>query len=244
MEEKYFTKLDSSRIPQHVAIIMDGNGRWAKEKGKDRFYGHVQGVESVRTILKEAMFLGVKILTLYTFSEENWQRPEDEVASLMSLLSKVVDDELPELHKEGVCLKVIGELEGLPKASREALMMAIEKTKENDRFTLVLAINYSGRSEILRAANRLKQVEGMITEEKFQKELFCDLPDPDLLIRTGGEQRISNFLLWQLAYTELYFSPVFWPAFGKDELHEAIFDFQSRQRRFGMTGDQIEALKK
>lgn len=244
MEEMHSQQLDMSRIPHHIAIIMDGNGRWAKEQGHDRYYGHVNGVESVRNILKEAIRLGVKMMTLYTFSEENWRRPKDEVSSLMSLLSEVIQDELAELKEEGVRLLVIGDTNVLPKESRDALELAVEETKENDVFSLILAINYSGRTEILRAANQLQKEATPITEESFRRALYKDVPDPDLLIRTGGEQRISNFLLWQMAYTELYFTSVYWPAFDELEFHKAIYDYQNRQRRFGMTGDQIEALKK
>lgn len=243
MELKLSQQLDMNRIPQHIAIIMDGNGRWAKEQGQDRFHGHIHGVESVRNVLKESMRLGVKMMTLYTFSEENWRRPKEEVESLMSLLSKVIHDELAELKAESVRLLIIGDINDLPKESREALEFGVEETKDNDGLTLILAINYSGRTEIVRAAKRLQNSHDEITEESFRRELYHDLPDPDLLIRTGGEQRISNFLLWQMAYTELYFTSVYWPAFDEHELHKAIYDYQNRQRRFGMTGDQIEALK-
>lgn len=234
--------LDMNRIPNHIAIIMDGNGRWAKEQGQDRVFGHVQGVEAVRGVLKESVRLGVKYLTLYTFSEENWSRPQEEVSALMSLLTKVVADELPELMQEGVRLKAIGELSALPEEPRRALQMAIDKTSVNDRITVVLAVNYSGRSEIIAAANRLRSSMEPISEESFREALYQSIPDPDLLIRTGGELRISNFLLWQIAYAELYFTPVYWPAFDEVELRNAIEDYQKRQRRFGMTGDQVDAL--
>lgn len=242
IENMDYPNLDMSRIPNHIAIIMDGNGRWAKEQGQDRVFGHTQGVEAVRGILKESVRLGVKMLTLYTFSEENWQRPKEEVFALMSLLTNVVDDELPELMEEGVKLKAIGELSALPEEPRKALQMAIDKTSMNNRITVVLAINYSGRSEILAAANRLRNSTEPISEEAFKDALYLNVPDPDLLIRTGGELRISNFLLWQIAYTELYFTPVYWPAFDEAELRKAIEDYQKRQRRFGMTGDQVDAL--
>lgn len=243
MDKLTVSRSEEVRIPSHVAIIMDGNGRWAREQNQDRFFGHIRGVETVRVVLKEAILLGIKTLTLYTFSEENWQRPQQEVDALMTLLPKVINDELDELIKEGVRIDVIGELDRLPEISRKALLEAIEQTKENSRFRLILAINYSGRSEIIRAANRLLGEKGPITEQRFREELFSDAPDPDLLIRTGGEQRISNFLLWQMAYTELYFTPVYWPAFGAEEFRKAIQDYQCRQRRFGMTGEQIDALE-
>lgn len=241
MTESILAKIDKDRIPQHIAIIMDGNGRWAKQQGNIRTYGHERGVETVRTILKAASEIGVKTLTLYTFSEENWKRPKEEVETLMRLLVTAVNNELEELKANNIRLEVLGNLEELPKEPREALHKAIEETAERTGCQVVLAINYSGRSELIRAAKQLaKKGCTEIDEKLFAENLYLPtLSDPDLLIRTGGEYRISNFLLWQLAYTELYFTPTFWPDFGKEELYKAILDFQQRERRFGKTGEQV-----
>lgn len=241
MTESILAKIDKDRIPQHIAIIMDGNGRWAKQQGNIRTYGHERGVETVRTILKAASEIGVKTLTLYTFSEENWKRPKEEVETLMRLLVTAVNNELEELKANNIRLEVLGNLEELPKEPREALQRAIEETADRTGCQVVLAINYSGRSELIRAAKQLaKKGCPEIDEKLFAENLYLPtLSDPDLLIRTGGEYRISNFLLWQLAYTELYFTPTFWPDFGKEELYKAIFDFQQRERRFGKTGEQV-----
>lgn len=236
-----FEQINLARVPKHVAIIMDGNGRWARERGEARSFGHQQGVEAVRRLLKAANKVGVKVLTLYTFSEENWHRPKDEVDALMELLVNAVTNELEELNSNGIRLKMIGNIEELPECPREALSEALEATKSNCNCEVVLAINYSGRTEMIRAANRLiERGEKGIDERRFREELYLgDLPDPDLLIRTGGELRVSNFLLWQMAYTELYFTPIYWPDFGADDLYDAIIDFQERERRFGKTGEQI-----
>lgn len=241
MSSSKLQQIDPNKVPNHIAIIMDGNGRWARERGEARSFGHENGVETVRTVLRAANKLGVKVLTLYTFSEENWKRPIEEVEALMELLVSAVTNELDELNANGVKLQMIGNIEDMPEKPRAALREAIEKTSDNQESELVLAINYSGRTELIRAANRLiRRGEKHIDEEKFRKELYLGaLPDPDLLIRTGGELRVSNFLLWQMAYTELYFTDVYWPDFGEDDLYDAILDFQERERRFGKTGEQI-----
>lgn len=228
-------------IPTHVAIIMDGNGRWARARGEERTYGHKKGVDSVRAVLRAAEDLGVKVLTLYTFSEENWCRPEEEVEALMELLVTCLVEEKDELVKNKIRLSAIGEIEHLPENTRQTLNEVMELTKDNTGAELVLALNYSGRSEMLRAVNELL-AEGVrdVSEEQFRSKLFTGRrPDPDLMIRTGGEKRVSNFLLWQMAYTEFYFTPTFWPDFGEEEFYEAILEYQSRERRFGMTGEQL-----
>lgn len=244
-EQNYFAQIDHSSIPEHVAIIMDGNGRWAKQAGHERTYGHKYGVEAVRDVLKAANKIGIKVLTLYTFSEENWNRPKEEVEALMNLLVSAIYNELEELNNNNVRLEVLGNLDDMPEAPSKALHKAIEETQNNDGIRLVLAINYSGRSELVRVARRLVANEAKeVTEEAFVRELYLrELPDPDLLIRTGGEYRVSNFLLWQIAYTELYFTPVFWPDFDAEQLYKAIVDYQGRERRFGMTGEQVSEDK-
>ena len=244
-EQNYFAQIDHSSIPEHVAIIMDGNGRWAKQAGHERTYGHKYGVEAVRDVLKAANKIGIKVLTLYTFSEENWNRPKEEVEALMNLLVSAIYNELEELNNNNVRLEVLGNLDDMPEAPSKALHKAIEETQNNDGIRLVLAINYSGRSELVRVARRLVANEAKeVTEEAFVRELYLrELPDPDLLIRTGGEYRVSNFLLWQIAYTELYFTPVFWPDFDAEQLYKAIVDYQARERRFGMTGEQVSEDK-
>ncbi len=234
-------------IPKHIAIIMDGNGRWAKQKGMPRVLGHHSGVKSVREVTEAAAEIGVGYLTLYAFSTENWNRPPAEVTALMTLLVETIKGEIRDLNKNGVRLTAIGDLEALPSASYRTLMQGIEATKNNTRITLVLALNYSAKWEILRATRLLAEQaqKGLlrpedITENVFENALSTQgIPDPELLIRTSGETRISNFLLWQIAYAELYFTPVFWPDFGKKELFEAILSYQRRERRFGMTSEQI-----
>jgi len=245
-----FEQIDLSKLPQHIAVIMDGNGRWATQHGKPRVFGHTHGVTAVREITEGAAELGVKYLTLYAFSTENWSRPAFEVRTLMGLLSESVRKELKTLTENNIRLKTIGDLTLLPESSRNALLEAVDYTKDNDRMTLTLALNYSGRSEILRAVTAIaKEVEeGKLTSDAITDQVLADhldtkgMPDPELLIRTSGELRISNFLLWQLAYTELYFSNLYWPEFRKNHLYEAILDFQHRQRRFGLTSEQINAL--
>ncbi len=236
-------------IPKHIAIIMDGNGRWAKQKGMPRVVGHHSGVKSVREVTEAAAEIGVGYLTLYAFSTENWNRPPAEVTALMTLLVETIKGEIRDLNKNGVRLLAIGDLEALPAASYRTLIHGMEATKNNTRITLVLALNYSAKWEILRATRLLaeKAQKGLlrpedITENVFENALSTQgIPDPELLIRTSGETRISNFLLWQIAYAELYFTPVFWPDFGKKELFEAILSYQRRERRFGMTSEQIKS---
>ena len=236
-------QLDPDRVPTHTAIIMDGNGRWACERGLERREGHRAGVQTVSRIVRAAARCGIRYLTLYTFSTENWRRPREEVDALMTLLVRSAVEELTTLEENNVRLRTIGDLEGLPDEPREALEGLVESTKSNTGITLVLAVNYSSRSELTRAFNRLmseRSSDEPITADDITAHLdLPDLPDPDLLIRTGGECRISNYLLWQLAYTELYFCDLYWPDFGAEDLYRALLDYQSRQRRFGRTGDQV-----
>lgn len=244
-------QLDSSNIPKHIAIIMDGNGRWAKSKGEDRLFGHLKGVESVRETIKAASELGVKHLTLYAFSTENWNRPKEEIDGLMELLVSSIHSELDTLNQNGVKLSTIGEISELPAACINSLNQAIKETENNQTINLILALNYSSRSEIVLATKKLikKVVSSELALEEINQahltnELFTkDLPDPELVIRTSGEHRLSNFLLWQLAYAEFHFTPVFWPEFRREHLIEAIYDYQRRERRFGKTSEQI-ILKK
>lgn len=239
--------LDLNRLPKHIAIIMDGNGRWAQEQGKDRLYGHYQGVISVRQVVEAATEIGIKYLTLYAFSTENWDRPQAEVLGLMSLFVDTISKEVPDLHKNNIRLHFIGNLALLPEEARQALASATQKTAQNTGLQLVIALSYSSRWEIIQAAKALAtQVKkgaldpDQIDEVRFTQALSTkDFPDPELLIRTSGEHRISNFLLFQLAYAELYFTEVRWPAFGKEALLEAVLDYQSRERRFGKTSAQI-----
>ncbi|PSR11667.1 MAG: isoprenyl transferase [Bacteroidetes bacterium] len=241
------TKIDTKRLPRHIAVIMDGNGRWAKEQGKPRVFGHRSGVKSVREITEAAAELGVEYLTLYAFSTENWSRPKLEVSALMRLLVETVYQETNTLMENNIRLRAIGEIDKLPKATCQALLEGIEKTKANTGTTLVLALNYSGKWDITQAtrhlaaevaAGRLRSED--ITDSHVAAALSTQgMPDPELLIRTSGEARISNFLLWQLAYAELYFSPVFWPDFRKANFYQAIVDFQHRERRFGKISEQI-----
>ena len=242
--------IDKNRIPQHIAITMDGNGRWATEKGKPRAYGHQAGVETVRRITAECTRLGVKYLTLYTFSTENWNRPADEVAALMGLVLTSLEDEI--FMKYNVRFRVIGDRSRLPEAVAKKLEETEQHTANNDKMTMVVALSYSSRWEITKAvrdiANEVKS--GAIALQDISEETVTEhlstsfMPDPELLIRTGGEQRISNYLLWQIAYSELYFCDTYWPDFMEDDLHEAIEDYQSRQRRFGKTEAQVENEEK
>ena len=242
-------QLDKNNIPQHIAIIMDGNGRWATERGKARSYGHQAGVETVRRITSECTRLGVKYLTLYTFSTENWNRPETEIAALMGLVLSSLEDEI--FMKNNVRFKVIGDIERLPIEVQQKLQETIDHTAGNTAMTMVVALSYSSRWEITKAMKDIakKAVDGQlsiddITEDTVSQSLTtASIPDPDLLIRTGGELRISNYLLWQIAYSELYFCDTFWPDFNEADLHKAIADYQQRQRRFGKTGAQIEEAK-
>lgn len=240
-------QLDNNNIPQHIAIIMDGNGRWATERGKPRSYGHQAGVETVRRITSECTRLGVKYLTLYTFSTENWNRPETEIAALMGLVLSSLEDEI--FMKNNVRFKVIGDIERLPAEVQRKLQETIDHTANNTAMTMVVALSYSARWEITKAMKDIvqKALDGQlsvddITEDTVSQSLTtASIPDPDLLIRTGGELRISNYLLWQIAYSELYFCDTFWPDFNEADLHKAIADYQHRQRRFGKTGKQVEA---
>ena len=243
------TEIDLQRIPEHIAIIMDGNGRWATQRGKERSYGHQAGVDTVRRITSECTRLGVKYLTLYTFSTENWNRPADEVAALMGLVLSSLEDEI--FMKNNVRFRVIGDTQRLPKAVLEKLNETMEHTAKNDAMTMVVALSYSSRWEITEAAKKIanevkegKLKESEITEETVTRHLSTSfMPDPDLLIRTGGELRISNYLLWQIAYSELYFCDTFWPDFTEEELQQAIVSYQQRQRRFGKTEKQAEEEK-
>lgn len=245
-------EIDMTNIPEHIAIIMDGNGRWAAEHGKPRSYGHQAGVETVRKITSECTRLGVKFLTLYTFSTENWNRPADEVSALMGLVITSLEDEI--FMKNNVRFRVIGDIERLPQAVQSKLKEVEEHTKANSAMTLVVALSYSSRWELVQAMKNtvkealqqhpgatFEQIENRLNEEQFAKNLnTAFMPDPDLLIRTGGELRISNYLLWQIAYSELYFCNTYWPDFNEQHLQQAIADYQSRQRRFGMTEEQVE----
>lgn len=239
--------LDKNNIPKHVAIIMDGNGRWAKQKGEMRIFGHTNGVESVRESLTAAAEIGVKYLTLYAFSTENWNRPKEEVAALMDLLVKAIYDEVEELNEKGVRLETIGNTSILPVSCREALTKAKERTKNNDKITLILALSYSSRWEIAQAVKTMAEesMSGKLKVETINEDLISsylstsNFPDPELLIRTSGENRVSNFLMWQLAYTELYFTETLWPDFKKEHFFKAIKDYQDRERRFGKTSEQI-----
>tara|TARA_Y200000002_G_C22686793_1_gene666287 strand:- start:3975 stop:4724 length:750 start_codon:yes stop_codon:yes gene_type:complete len=240
-------QLDPKRIPQHVAIIMDGNGRWAKQKGELRIFGHTNGVDSVREALTAAVEVGVQYLTLYAFSTENWNRPKEEIAALMDLLVQSIYNEIDELNSKGVKLETIGDVEILPKTCQNALIDAKEKTKYNNKITLILALSYSSRREIAHAIKKMTQevVDGKLSSDSINEDLIssylstANYPDPELLIRTSGENRVSNFLMWQLAYTELYFTKILWPDFKKKNFFRAIYDYQKRERRFGKTSDQI-----
>ncbi|MFZ3208770.1 MAG: isoprenyl transferase [Geobacteraceae bacterium] len=242
--------LDQSpnKLPSHLAIIMDGNGRWATERMLRRIVGHRKGVETVRLTVEECSRLGIRYLTLYAFSSENWLRPKTEVKALMSLLKKYVKAETPRMIKNNIRFNVIGNLEDLPEDVNLEMDAALKQTADNTGMVLTLALSYGSRQEIMRAARLLAEEMASggisateINEERFAGYLYTsDMPEPDLLIRTSGEMRISNFLLWQLAYTELYFSDVNWPDFSKRELHRALSDYQARERRFGQTSDQLQ----
>lgn len=244
----FLDRIDINNTPEHVAIIMDGNGRWAQQQGQDRLFGHNFGVESVRESLRAAQKTKVKYLTLYAFSTENWSRPKEEVDGLMDLLVRTLSNEVEELHQNNVIISTIGDMEGLPESCQRQLQAAFEKTKNNTGVQLNLALNYSSRWELVNAMKKIgRQIEaGRIHAEEVTEDLVraslatSALPDPELLIRTSGEQRISNFLLWQIAYTELYFSDVLWPDFKEEDFYQAILDYQSRERRFGMVSAQIE----
>jgi len=240
--------IDKTKLPQHVAIIMDGNGRWAKQNGKARIFGHQNGVTSVREVSEACAEIGVKYLTLYAFSTENWNRPKIEVSALMELLVGTIRNETKTLMKNNISLNAIGNLKGLPKKCYNELQEAIEITANNDRMMLTLALSYSGRWEL---TNMVKQIaekvkNGELDTESINESVIHDnlnthnIPDPELLIRTSGEQRISNYLLWQIAYSELYFTKTLWPAFRKEDLYLAIANYQNRERRFGKISEQIK----
>ena len=237
-------EINKNNLPKHIAITMDGNGRWAKSKGKLRLFGHKNGVKSVRDTVEAAAEIGVEFLTLYAFSTENWNRPSKEVNALMTLLVSAINKETKTLMDNNIKLSTIGDTDSLPSKAKKELAEAIDKTKGNTRMTLVLALSYSGRWDILNAVNEITNNavgKEKITEEQFQQYLSTkSVPDPELLIRTSGEYRISNFLLWQIAYSELYFTDTLWPDFRRADLEKAILDYQSRERRFGKTTEQIQ----
>ena len=244
--------IDLELLPKHIAIIMDGNGRWAKKNGMDRFMGHKEGVVSVRKITEASGNLGIDYLTLYTFSTENWDRPKEEIDALMELMILAIQNETKDLMKNNVRLKVIGDIDRLPLATYANLMGIIDKTSKNTGLNLILAISYSSRWELTEAMKKISSAVknetlsvDRITEKTISEHLATyGTPDPDLLIRTGGERRISNYMLWQLAYAELYFTDVYWPDFREENLYAAIVDYQQRERRFGKTGDQLQVKNK
>ena len=241
-------KIIIDRLPRHIAVIMDGNGRWAKEQGKMRVFGHQHGVDAVRNVTEACAELGVEYLTLYAFSTENWNRSSFEVDALMTLLTQALKTEVKTLNDNNIRLDAVGDLTRLPKSQYNALMSAIENTKDNTRMTLTLCLSYSGRWELTETVKKIagKVKNGELNPEDINENMVSDnlatsyMPDPELLIRTSGEIRISNFLLWQLAYSELYFTKKYWPDFSKEDLYEAIIDYQSRERRFGKTSEQLK----
>ena len=243
----YKEQIESANVPQHVAIIMDGNGRWAKKQGNIRLVGHKFGVGSVRTVTEAAAAIGIRYLTLFVFSTENWNRPAAEVQGLMSLLSSTIDGELADLMKNNVRLQVVGDW-NLPNALADKLRKSVEQTKNNTGLTLVLALSYSGRWDMTQAAKAIARevAEGKLAPDQIDDSVFqnhlatAETPDPELVIRTSGEFRISNFLLWQAAYSEFYFTSTLWPDFNAEELYKAIVDYQHRERRFGKTSEQVE----
>lgn len=241
-------KIDKNKLPSHIAIIMDGNGRWAKQHHKPRVFGHKNGVKSVQSVVEGAAEIGIKFITLYAFSTENWNRPRLEVTALMQLLVNTISNEVEELHKNNIKLLTIGNLSALPKDCYNALQTAIEKTKNNTGLSIVLALSYSSKWEITEAIKNIiidieaKKIDITNIDENTVKSYLntAKIPDPELLIRTSGEHRVSNFLLWQIAYTEFYFTDKHWPDFRKEDLYEAIYDYQNRERRFGLTSEQIK----
>ena len=248
MMMSYLKKIDQTRVPKHVAIIMDGNGRWAKSIGRERAYGHMEGVVSVRQVVEAARECGISFLTLYTFSTENWNRPESEVIGLMDLMMQSIEHETPDLIQFGVRLQIIGEMTRLPEKLQQRAAKCIRETAGGEALTLVLSLSYSSRWEIIEAIKAISHdvKAGKFSENDIDVDLFNsylttkNYPEPDLLIRTGGELRISNFLTWQLSYSELYFTEIPWPIFRKEELWEAIYSFQNRERRFGQTSEQVQ----
>jgi undecaprenyl diphosphate synthase len=245
-------KINKDNLPRHIAIIMDGNGRWASKHTIGRIRGHRKGAAAVKKTVRSCRELGIRYLTLYAFSVENWGRPEEEIKALMSLLEEYLISETKELQEQGIKLNTIGEIDKLNPAVKKRLLEAKEATAKNDKMVLTLALSYGGRDEIIAAVKKIvdENKKGKISTVDINKDSFIkyldtkDLPDPDLLIRTSGEYRISNFLLWQTAYTELYFTDVLWPDFGKDELIKAIADYQNRERRFGLIGDQLKDIQR
>lgn len=241
----YFEQINKENVPQHIAIIMDGNGRWAQLRGLERSQGHQAGAATVRKLVENAINIGVRYLTLYTFSTENWKRPQAEVAALMALLFESIEEEI--FVKNNVAFRIIGDMSKLPEPVRERLEACQARTAGNDRMTLVLALSYSAKWEITEAVRNiaLRVKNGELTTEEIDDQLISSelatsfMPDPDLLIRTGKEQRLSNFLLWQCAYSEFYFTEVLWPDFDNEELCKAVFEYQKRQRRYGLTGEQV-----
>lgn len=247
LKDQLMQQIDRERLPQHIAIIMDGNGRWAKERGKQRLFGHQSAIQSVREVSEASAEIGVRYLTLYAFSTENWNRPLAEVSGLMSLLATTIRNEVSTMNKNSIKLNAIGDLKSLPKANYDQLMQAIADTSHNTRMTLTLALSYSGRWDLTQAVQGIAQdvKEGKLSSDAINDVTISSylstakMPDPELLIRTSGEERISNFLLWQLAYSELYFTPKYWPDFRKADLYEAILNYQHRERRFGKTSEQV-----
>lgn len=243
------TDIDKKKLPGHVAIIMDGNGRWARQKGEHRIFGHQHGVKSVKEVTEAAAELGIPYLTLYAFSTENWNRPKAEVDALMELLVSTINQEVPTLNKNNIRLKAIGDMRSLPEKCRMELNDAIGQTSKNTRLTLILALSYSSKWEIVDAVKKIaeKVKKNEVPIDKIDDSLISahlttgNIPDPELLIRTSGEHRISNFLLWQIAYTELYFTDIHWPDFHREAFFDAILDYQNRERRFGKTSEQISA---
>ena len=243
----YKEQIDKSRLPRHIAIIMDGNGRWAKEKGRERTYGHQYGAEAVRMVTEASVETGIEYLTLYAFSTENWNRPDEEVDALMALMVMSIENETPTLMKHNVRLQAIGDLSRMPAEVKAKLDQCIGVTSQNTGLTLVLALSYSTKWEMVEAVKAIARqaVAGTLAVEEITDRTIDDrlttaaMPDPDLLIRTGGEMRISNFLLWQAAYAELYFTPEYWPDFGKESFYKAICDYQNRERRFGKISEQL-----
>ena len=247
LKDQLMQQIDRERLPQHIAIIMDGNGRWAKERGKQRLFGHQSAIQSVREVSEASAEIGVPYLTLYAFSTENWNRPLAEVTGLMALLATTITNEVSTMNKNNIKLNAIGDLKNLPKSNYEQLMQAIADTSHNTRMTLTLALSYSGRWDLTQASRRMAEdvKAGRLAPESVDDATISSylstagMPDPELLIRTSGEERISNFLLWQIAYSELYFTPKYWPDFRKADLYEAILNYQHRERRFGKTSEQV-----
>jgi undecaprenyl diphosphate synthase len=241
-------KIDRTKLPQHVAFIMDGNGRWAKKLGQIRLFGHKRGVKTVKEMLTAAGNLGIRYVTVYAFSTENWSRPIDEVSGIMGLLSNAIDDEIDNMMKNGVRVSVIGEVERLSDPLRKKIAYVIDRTKNNNKLDFIVALSYSGRWDIVEASRKIAEdcISGKISPDDINYDLFpkylstAGVPDPELMIRTSGESRISNFLLYQLAYSELYFTDVLWPDFTKEELYKALISYQNRERRFGKTSEQVK----